>query len=65
MIAFTTVSGLAVALESDLIESVCQDPETLTRCVIRMASGKEYCIGRSYAYVTRVLRAKREHPEAL
>lgn len=55
MIALMTTNDKPVAIEPDFIESVeaadCQDT-----CIVRMSSGKEHFIQRSYTYVTSILR---------
>jgi hypothetical protein len=57
MIALMTTSGMPVAIEPDLIESVeAIEGRGAPCCLVRTTSGKEHVIERSYAYVTGVLR---------
>jgi hypothetical protein len=65
LLALMTTDSRAIALEPDFIESVEQpgahdtdglnplDPQM--SCIVRMASGQEHYIARSYRYVTGVI----------
>jgi uncharacterized protein YlzI (FlbEa/FlbD family) len=56
MIALMNVDNLPVAIEPDFIESVEASPDSRELCVVRMSSGKEHHIRRSYTYVTGIIR---------
>lgn len=59
MIALMTTHDTPVALEPDFIESV--EALEADTCIVRMSSGKEHIVQRSYTYVTGILRKHYEN----
>jgi uncharacterized protein YlzI (FlbEa/FlbD family) len=64
MLALMKVNGLPVAIEPDFVESVEAHPDNQGLSVIRMSSGREHIIQRSYTYVTGVIRSHYEGDRA-